>query len=232
MARFARVTGAQLDRPVRELERFVAEARAYDGVRKRATQHGVPFPQLTMAYAESLFVLVRAARPDRVLETGVWKGITSAYMLEAMRRNGNGGRLVSIDLPTFNAEGMVNADGVRDRIHVDRVGDTGILVDPEMRTGSDRWSLRLGDAKELLPKALAELGEIDLFYHDSEHSYSHMSFEFSAVWPSLRRGGLLVSDDISFSTGSRRAWSELVARANGVAWNYFRSDGSRGVLRK
>jgi len=60
----------------------------------------------------------------------------------------------------------------------------------------NRWHLYLGDAKEMLPRLLQTLGTIDIFIHDSLHSYEHMLFEFRTAWPHLRGGGVILSDDI------------------------------------
>jgi hypothetical protein len=51
-----------------------------------------------------------------------------------------------------------------------------------------------------LPKLLASIGEIDIFFHDSKHTYEHMFFEFEAAFQRLRLGGVLASDDISWNS--------------------------------
>jgi len=43
------------------------------------------------------------------------------------------------------------------------------------------------------------LDKVDLFYHDSDHTYDHQLFEYSTVWEKMPRGGILVSDDINGS---------------------------------
>jgi predicted O-methyltransferase YrrM len=35
-----------------------------------------------------------------------------------------------------------------------------------------------------------------MFLHDSFHTYRNMQMEFATMWPILRPGGVLVSDDI------------------------------------
>ena len=57
------------------------------------------------------------------------------------------------------------------------------------------WRVHLGDAKEILPKLLPELGRIDIFLHDSLHTYEHMLWEFEIAYPFLRLGELLFADD-------------------------------------
>jgi cephalosporin hydroxylase len=46
-----------------------------------------------------------------------------------------------------------------------------------------------------LPKLLRELEQIDVFVHDSEHSYEMMMFEFCLSWKHLKQGGYIVCDD-------------------------------------
>ena len=47
------------------------------------------------------YVLTRALRPSVMVETGVFDGITTAVILQAMRDNDHG-KLVSIDLPAIS----------------------------------------------------------------------------------------------------------------------------------
>ena len=58
----------------------------------------------------------------------------------------------------------------------------------------NRWKLFVGASRSLLPRVLPGLG-VDLFLHDSDHSYDNMLFEFECVWPFIRPGGVLASDD-------------------------------------
>ena len=50
------------------------------------------------------YMLVRVTRPSSVVETGVCYGVTSAFLLQAIRVNGNG-CLHSIDFPPFGQSG-------------------------------------------------------------------------------------------------------------------------------
>ena len=58
-----------------------------------------------------------------------------------------------------------------------------------------RWKFHLGDARQILPPLARELPPLDLFTHDSLHTYEHMKFEFEQAFPLLRPGGILVADD-------------------------------------
>ena len=54
--------------------------------------------------------------------------------------------------------------------------------------------------KKELPKLLSSLKSIDMFLHDSKHTYEHMMWEFDTIWPSLSDDGILVSDDTNWNT--------------------------------
>jgi predicted O-methyltransferase YrrM len=56
-----------------------------------------------------------------------------------------------------------------------------------------------GDARLLLPKLIESLPAVDMFYHDSDHTYNHMMFEFREARRKLSPGGLIVADDISWN---------------------------------
>jgi predicted O-methyltransferase YrrM len=124
-------------------------------------------------------VCVRALRPEVMVETGVAHGYTSAAALGAMSDVGRG-RLFSIDLPG------IRRDGVPDE-------EIGSAVPGEAR---DRWELRLGPSRRLLAPLLRELGEIEVFLHDSDHTYASQLWEYRTAWPFIRPGGLLISDDV------------------------------------
>lgn len=156
-----------------------------------------------------LYLLVRRYRPKVFVETGVSRGASSAYILAAMEENGFG-HLYSIDLPPPDA--AVNV-APTEKGNVHRLSDgqwfepqgIGDLVPDQYK---NRWSLILGDAKVELPKLLDKLGDIDVFFHDSLHTYEHMMFEFEASWPHLRPGGLLLSHDVIWN----KAWREFARR--------------------
>ncbi|MDA7857893.1 class I SAM-dependent methyltransferase [bacterium] len=43
---------------------------------------------------------------------------------------------------------------------------------------------------------LQRVGEIDIFIHDSEHTYENMLWEYQTAFPFIKPGGILLSDDI------------------------------------
>ncbi len=157
------------------------------------------------AHAMLYYVLVRLVVPDVVVETGVANGASSRFILEAMERNRRG-ILHSIDLP--NQEYTIGEGRwARERNLEDRA--PGWLVPPELR---ERWHLHLGDSQVILPKLLSDLGEIDIFIHDSKHTYEHMCFEYETAWPHVKPGGFLLSDDVNWNGAFADFASRVEAR--------------------
>jgi predicted O-methyltransferase YrrM len=223
-----------LGRPRREIDGYwrdlIDRDRFYERIRAREQEltlagrmGGSPGGRAD-AYSEVLYVLLRAIRPEVVVETGVALGYSSAYLLQALHDNGTG-HLHSIDLPTISADGRVNADGVRDRVHVQSEGETGAVVPDDLR---DRWTLTLGPSNPLLTELLERLGRTDVFFHDSDHSYENMTWEYRTAWPHLPPGGWLLSDDVHWNA----AFPEFTRTSGGSAFRWFGARGHRGAIQK
>ena len=136
-----------------------------------------------------LFLIVRKFKPANVIETGVAQGASSYAILESLRLNGRG-KLTSIDLPNFNPAGFSYKDGTFDTTYVSSDLGTGWLIPQSLK---DRWTLVLGKSAELLPMMNQQA---DLFFHDSEHSYENMMFEYKWAYNHLSPRGVIASDDI------------------------------------
>jgi hypothetical protein len=133
-------------------------------------------------FVRAIWCLVRCLRPRRVIETGVAHGLTSRFILEALEKNGDG-HLWSIDRPPMEREWTAQI---------------GIAVDGRFQ---HRWSYILGSSRRRLPGVLRQVGEIDLFVHDSLHSERNVRFEMDRAWAVLRPGGAIVVDDIDVNRG-------------------------------
>ena len=96
-----------------------------------------------------LYVVCRYLKPSTVVETGIYKGVSSACILQALHDNGKG-RLFSIDLPNVKS-GIEGCNCMEDfSLNGRRVG---YLVPKHLE---DRWNLKIGDAKQKLPELLSE----------------------------------------------------------------------------
>ena len=131
---------------------------------------------VTRGEAFLLYSLIRIRRPKLVVETGVANGVSTMFLLSALRQNGVG-RLVSFDVdPT-----------------------AGSLLRPEDR---EQWRFVVVPARrgrEFFTRELDREGPIDCFIHDSDHSFPHQWFEFRTAFPRVVPGGLFASDDADWS---------------------------------
>jgi len=137
-----------------------------------------------------LYLLVRSLKPDTMIETGVSSGESSSYILQAMHDNDKG-KLYSIDLPA-------KIDQDKRMIIFPFEESSGWAVPEYLR---DRWELNLGTSEELLLPLLKKLDKIDIFFHDSLHTYDHMIFEYTTSWDFIKKDGVLISDDIATMNG-------------------------------
>ncbi len=142
------------------------------------------------ALARLCYLACRMQKPKRVLETGVAAGVTSRFILTALEKNG-AGTLNSIDLPPLGPE-VEN--------HV------GYLVPDTLKT---RWTLNRGTSKRLMPGLLHTSRPIDLFVHDSLHTYRNIARELNLVTPFLSKPAVVLVDDID----ENAAFHEWVKRA-------------------
>jgi hypothetical protein len=165
--------------------------------------------------------LTRQLQPQNVVETGVAHGMTSRFILEALKRNGHG-HLWSIDHPPLEPEWHPQI---------------GMAVGGRF---ADLWTYIQGSSRRRLPALLSQLGPIDLFVHDSLHSAHNVRFEVDRAWAALRPGCAVVIDDIDANRGFRSftdsfgAHRSLVCEAEPIRpdTRRFNDKGLFGILLK
>jgi predicted O-methyltransferase YrrM len=194
---------------VEELDRFHAEllqsglvehleqARVeFEGSISGTTPRGNPYrfgASTTRASNGRLYAIVRKLRPQVVVETGVCNGVSTAIILQSLSDNRQG-RLYSLDFPEFTGETGGHFWSGKGGAVVPAGREPGWAIPDGLR---GRWELILGQSQEKLPSLLERLDRIDLFLHDSEHSYECMTFEYRLAFPHLAEGGVLASDDVT-----------------------------------
>jgi len=116
--------------------------------------------------------------PDVVIETGIANGFSSAYILLALDSLKKG-KLISID-------GIFRPWESKEKI--------GEAIPTELK---NRHEIILEkNTLKKLDEVLRKTGKIDIFIHDSLHTYSHMMKEYCLAWPYIKEGGFLISDDV------------------------------------
>ena len=140
----------------------------------------------------AMYVIVRALRPETLIETGGTPGKSTAFILRAIHRNGSG-HLYTIDMPpTVVQTAQLQVDESYHEALPTGVA-AGWVVPEQLKS---RHTHLLGSSREHLPEVLNQLQTIDVFLHDSDHSYENMTWEFQTAFPALGDNGLLLSDDV------------------------------------
>jgi predicted O-methyltransferase YrrM len=141
------------------------------------------------------YAAVRWLKPLTVIETGTADGLGTAILARALARNtsdGFPGELVSFDLdPT-----------------------AGWLLDDELARLS---RIVIGDVRQTLPREL-EGRTVELFVHDSLHTYEHERFELEMIHTHAAEGGVTAISDNAHAT---TALADFAAEV-GAAFALFR----------
>ena len=151
----------------------------------------------------TLYGLTRWLRPAVVVESGGFIGMSSAFILKALAdENLTAAKLYSVEWSEECQQGA--------------------LIPDELRSASGGFVPMRGRVEDFL-KGDQLPRSIDMFLHDSSHSYRHMLWEFRHFWPRLRDGGLLVSHDVNLNA----AFPEFVAQTYAHDKNTGRLDPKR-----
>ncbi len=132
--------------------------------------HGIHYPEL-------IYFLVRKLNPCSVIETGVWLGLSSHFILSAGIKNDNNFKLDSIDLPRFN---LTNSKEL-----------IGILIG---KSHKENWTLHVGTDRQKLKKLL-KTNNSELFYFDSDKTHRGKMYLFKTA-KKHRDNYLMIFDDV------------------------------------
>jgi predicted O-methyltransferase YrrM len=135
----------------------------------------------------TLYGLTRWLRPAAIVESGGYIGMSSTFILKALADE----KLTTSKLYS---------------IELSQECEQGALIPDELRSVSSGFVPMRGKVEDFLKRNEIP-SSIDMFLHDSSHSYRHMLWEFRQFWPRLRDGGLLVSHDVQMNA----AFLEFIA---------------------
>ena len=178
------VTGAEIGQVrawMRELEEDNYLAEQLTKRLSSNPRRGICAKQPHWARRLGWYLFVRAARPQHIVETGTHLGLGSCVIAAALLRNGRG-RLTTIDIDP----------------------DAGYLIGEPWASVTD---LRIGSSIDLL----AELRDVDMFLHDSLHTYDYETKELTALEPNLRPEAIILSDNAHESPALSN-WAERSGR--------------------
>jgi predicted O-methyltransferase YrrM len=176
--------------PVQQSRAYIAEVLHDDELREHvrtatadSSRRGLADRTVRFGRRVGWYALVRSLRPERVVETGTDKGLGSVVLAAALLRNG-AGRLTTIDVNEESGYLVTGRYGtVVDRVVGDSVTEIGRLD-----------------------------GGVDVFLHDSLHTFEYETAEFAAVEPLLRPGAVVLSDN-AHDSDALSTWAEATGRS-------------------
>ena len=131
-------------------------------------------------YYDFLYHLSMDVKPDLTVELGCCTGGSTSYLAA-----GTKGKVVSIDI--FLQEGAKSKLSVFPNIQL---------------IGADT---RDPQTAELISK----MGEIDILFIDTDHTADQVAQEMNLFRPLMKKGGIILLDDIRVQSGLSRWWDEL-----------------------
>jgi hypothetical protein len=167
---------------------------------------------------------VRAIKPKLIIETGVCNGKSSAMILLALAHN-KYGTLVSIDK-------ILNKNlKLKDNTSYNYVNNKNAYLVPSYL--KKRWKFFSGDSVFFLKKFKKQKKFLnpDIFFHDSLHTYKHVTNEISSVLNLIENKNkiLIIVDDIDM--GSGLALNNFLKKNNLIGYA-FRNLGGINFLLK
>ena len=161
--------------------RFAAEIRASDFMAEMIRRRDAYGSEGVMGAIDcaTLYGLARWLRPTVIVESGGYIGMSSAFILKALADE----KLATAKLYS---------------IELSQECDQGALIPEELRSAAGSFVPMRGKVEDFLKRGDLP-SPVDMFLHDSSHSYRHMLWEFRQFWPRLRDGGLLVSHDVQMN---------------------------------
>lgn len=138
-------------------------------------------------WASILFKIIRNTEPSSCVELGSCVGVSAAYMSAALNMNGKG--------KLFSLEGSPETARIAKET----------LENLNLQNGS----IVTGPFSETLKGVLESAKHIDFFFNDGHHDHDAVIEYFNQSLPYLSDEAVIVLDDISWSPGMRKAWSEI-----------------------
>lgn len=122
------------------------------------------------------------------LEFGTCIGISAAYQAGIMKAKAENG-------------GFVTMEGIESRYNLAKENFEKLSL--------NNIETHFGVFNEILPGILEKHENFDYLFIDGDHRHKATVNNFGKVLPHLKKGAIVVVDDIKWSKGMKRAWSEI-----------------------
>lgn len=138
-------------------------------------------------WAILLFKLIRKIEPSSCVELGSCVGISASYQAAALDINGKGHLMTIEGSPEI-------AKIAEETFEILRLRNATVVTGPFHET-----------LKGVLESAMP----IDFFFNDGHHDHDAVIQYFNEAMPYLSDDAVIVFDDISWSSGMKKAWTEI-----------------------
>lgn len=137
---------------------------------------------------QMLYLIARSIQASSVIELGTNVGISSSYIGAALKVNDMNGILTTIDASPYRLR-------VAKSVHQNLALDNITYVQ--------------GLFSDVLENSLRDVPPIDLAFIDGHHQYQATLDYFEKIVPFSSNNAVFIFDDIRWSEGMKKAWSEL-----------------------
>jgi predicted O-methyltransferase YrrM len=165
---------------VSEVKSYLQESKEVVDYERMKIKTG-KYWQISKDEVRAIYAIIRARKPDIVIETGMGPGVSTTTILWAMKKKG---RLISID------PGIPYGKGDR---------EIGFIIPQDLKSNLEYVK---GFTSSKLKDVLNSLQRLDVFFHDSDHSYENVKFELNSVWPKIRNDPLILIDNYDWSNAA------------------------------
>jgi predicted O-methyltransferase YrrM len=158
--------------------------------------------------------IIRGLRPDVVIDVGAWKGASTIYLADIMKRNAVAGTVIAVDTFLGSVEHWDKTSGFAGLIP-HRFG-MPLLYEQFLSN-----VVRCGAQDRIVPLALTSAGggvllrrlgiQAGLIHIDASHDYEDVLRDARVYWDVLQPGGFIVGDDYN------QDWPDVIRAANQFA---------------
>ncbi len=135
-------------------------------------------------YGRLVYAFAKFYKPDIVIEVGTFAGGTAVGWAKALKENRKG-RLICIDNDTY-------VPGTYPEIARKNILEVGLE--------EERFDLRYGDSKEIIPQIEQDLREkVDIYLVDSDHHYECALVDIQNGLPLMKSNGLILVHDVDIN---------------------------------
>ena len=164
------------------------------GVREMRLNEWAMRSSIPHIYGAFLFLLISRIKFARVLELGTGLGISTLYLLQAIRKTKG--------------------------CFIDTIESWPLVIKEHNRVfapfNRDKYQVINGQIERVLPNLMYKIPKYDFVFDDANHQYEPVKRDIKMIMESLPENGLVALDDINWSSQMTKAWKDVSKLQNVV----------------